>query len=289
MSRLTTEEIKIFKRQGYLIKRGILDPKLMARARERKWAGAPPRMKKDDPTTWIGPWRPEEETTDGPGDAGGNYRKGFGWKYREPASEKWLVDMIAKSPVIFGWAEQLLGKGEVVIPDKRDGPSGVRGIYCVLPSGHLPKKPTICHCDVGPDHLHSTANKTLFAPGLGVVGLIEDIPPHGGAFTVWPETHRNIYQLFLSTEGLERNEAYKKRIIEFNDDLHVEGFGKAGDVLLWHRLLAHTAGQNRSEKLQLREAVLADYDKIDPLDSPDLVSYQDMWCQWSEEVRVTAS
>ena len=65
----------------------------------------------------------------------------------------------------------------------------------------------------------------------------------------------------------------------------MEGFGKAGDVLLWHRLLAHTAGHNRSEKLQLREAVLSDYSKIDPLDSPDLVSYQDMWCQWSEEVR----
>jgi len=276
MSRLTTEEIKIFKRQGYLIKRGILDPKLMARARECKWAGAPPRMKKDDPTTWIGPFREDEDTG---GDAGKNSRNGCMWKYREPASEGWLVGMIPQNPVIFGWAEQLLGKGEVVIPDS------VRGIYCRLPEGHLPKKPTICHCDVGPDHLHSTANKALFAPGLGVVGLIEDIPPHGGAFTVWPETHRNIYQLFLSIEGLERNEAYKKRIIEFNDDLHVEGFGKAGDVLLWHRLLAHTAGQNRSEKLQLREAVLADYDKIDPLDSPDLVSYQDMWCQWSDEVR----
>ena len=285
MSRLTTEEIQTFKRQGYLIKRGILDPELMARARERKWAGAPPRMKKDDPTTWPGPWRPEEELQE----ASDNCRQGFTWKYREPASEEWLVGMIATNPVIFGWAEQLLGEGEVVTPERRDGPSGVRGIYCRLPSGHLPEKPTICHCDVGPDRLHSTPHEILFAVGLGVVGLIEDIPPHGGAFTVWPGTHRIIYDLFLSIEGLERNEAYKKRIIEFNDDLHVEGFGKAGDVLLWHRLLAHTAGHNRSEKIQLREAVLCDYKKIESLDSPDLVSYQDMWCQWSEEVRATAS
>ena len=282
MSRLTTEEIQVFKRQGYLIKRGILDPELMARARERKWAGAPPRMKKDDPTTWLGPWRPEEENSDG-----SNLRNGFAWLYRETSREKWMVDMVTQNPVIFGWAEQLLGKGEV--SGDRGGRPGVRGTYCILPSGHLPEKPTICHCDVPPARLPSIDNKTLFAPGLGVVGLIEDIPPHGGAFTVWPGTHRNIYKLFLSTEGPERAEAYKKRKIEFNDDLHVEGFGKAGDVLLWHRLLAHTAGQNRSKKLQLREAVLADYDKIDPLDSPDLVSYQDMWCQWSEEVRVTAS
>ena len=286
MSKLTTEEIQTFKRQGYLIKRGILDPELMARARERKWAGAPPRMKKDDPTTWLGPWRPEEETG---GDGGQNSRNAFTWKYREPASEEWLVGRIAKNPVISGWAEQLLGKGEVVIPDKRDGPSGTRGIYCRLPAGHLPEKPTICHCDVGPDHLHSTANEILFAPGLGVVGLIEDIPPHGGAFMVWPGTHQTIYNLFLSIEGLERNEAYKKRIIEFNEDHHVEGFGKAGDVLLWHRLLAHAAGHNRSKKIQLREAVLCDYKKYEELDSPDLVSYRDMWCQWSEEVSLKAS
>ena len=285
MSKLTNEEIQAFKRQGFLIKRGILDPELMARAREAKWAGAPPRLKKEDPTTWLGPWLPEEETSD----AEQNCRTGFTWKYRVPASEKWLVGMMATNPVIFGWAEQLLGKGEVVTPDKRDGPSGTRGIYCRLPAGHLPEEPTICHCDVGPDHLHSTANKTLFAPGLGVVGLIEDIPPHGGAFTVWPGTHQTIYNLFLSIEGLERNEAYKKRIIEFNEDHHVEGFGKAGDVLLWHRLLAHAAGHNRSKKLQLREAVLCDYKKYEELDSPDLVSYRDMWCQWSEEVSLTAS
>ena len=278
MSRLTTEEIQTFKRQGYLIKRGILDPELMARARERKWAGAPPRMKKDDPTTWPGPWRPEEERPD-PSD---NFCLGFTWKYHEPGSEDWLVGMIATNLVIFGWAEQLLGEGEVVTPER------VRGIYCQLPQGHLPEEPTICHCDVGPDHLHSTSHEVLFASGLGVVGLIEDIPPHGGAFTVWPGTHRVIYKLFLSIEGLERNEAYKKRIIEINDALHVEGFGKAGDVLLWHRLLAHTAGHNRSEKIQLSEAVLCDYKKIEKLDSPDLVSYQDMWCQWSEEVHAVA-
>ena len=62
MNRLSPEEINFFKREGYLIKKGVLDPDLMARARECKWAGAPDRMKPDDPTTWIGPWRPDEET-----------------------------------------------------------------------------------------------------------------------------------------------------------------------------------------------------------------------------------
>ena len=61
MDPLTRDEIRFFKREGYLIKRGVLDPELMARARERKWEGAPARMQKDDPTTWFGPFRPDEE------------------------------------------------------------------------------------------------------------------------------------------------------------------------------------------------------------------------------------
>ena len=35
----TRDEIRFFKREGYLIKRGALDQELIARDRERKWAG----------------------------------------------------------------------------------------------------------------------------------------------------------------------------------------------------------------------------------------------------------
>ena len=55
MDALTPDEIRFFKREGYLIKRGVLDPELMARARERKWEGAPARMKRDDPGSEASP------------------------------------------------------------------------------------------------------------------------------------------------------------------------------------------------------------------------------------------
>ena len=98
MNPLTNDEIRFFKREGYLVKRGVLAPELMARARERKWAGAPARMKRDDPTTWCGPFPPDEEQ----GEASENCRIGFTWKYREPAREPWIVAMLATNPVIFG-------------------------------------------------------------------------------------------------------------------------------------------------------------------------------------------
>ena len=112
-----------------------------------------------------------------------------------PASEPWIVAMLAANPVILGWAEQLLGRGEIEVPER------IRGIYCQLPKGDLPPRPTVCHCDVTPDRLHSTPLAELLAPGLGAVGLIADIPPARGAFTVWPGTHRLIHDLAAAHRG----------------------------------------------------------------------------------------
>ncbi|MDP6752027.1 MAG: phytanoyl-CoA dioxygenase family protein, partial [Candidatus Poribacteria bacterium] len=165
-------------------------------------------------------------------------------------------------------------------------PERVRGIYCRLPMGEAAEQPLVCHCDVGPDSLHETPFARLLKPGIGAVGLIALIPPQGGAFTVWLGTHKIIYDLMIRTEGLARNQAYKQQIIDFNSHHHVEGWGQAGDVLLWHRLLAHTAGWNRSETLQLREAVLCDYAPREAEEAK--TSYQDMWEDWSDEVRAAS-
>ena len=190
--------------------------------------------------------------------------------------------MLATDPTIWGWVEQFLGEGVVNL---RLNPERIRGIYCRLPMGDLPEKPTVCHCDVRPDKLDTSQWRDyLLQPGMGVGGLIAPIPPHGGAFTVWPGTHRIMYDLLASTEGQERVDAYKARIIEFNDDPRVEGHGEAGDILLWHRLMAHTAGWNRSEQIQLREAVLTDYNKEPNEELAAGRPHKASWREGSEEL-----
>ena len=68
MVRLSNEDILFFKREGYLVKRKVLDPDLMAQARNRLWEGAPP---------FHGPLYP--------GDLGGSHQKGRGMRrYDEP-------------------------------------------------------------------------------------------------------------------------------------------------------------------------------------------------------------
>ena len=144
------------------MKRNVLNPELMERARARLWDGAPEGRRRDDPETWIGPFTPEEENVDKD-----NNRRGFRWNFREPGGEAWMVQLLATDPNVWGMAEQLLGEGNLVQPDR------VRGIYCTLPYGDVPKKSIGCHVDAHPFH-------------LGAVGYIDDVPPEGGGFTSGP-------------------------------------------------------------------------------------------------------
>ena len=150
---LSEDEIRFFKANGYLIKRGVLDPGLMARARDRLWEGAPASMKRADPDSWVGPIQAKEESEDPL-----NRRKGFRWQFREPGSESFMIRLLATDPNVWEFAEDLLGKGQL------QKPKGIRGIYCTLPSGD-PDPGTLvggCHVDAHPFH-------------LGVVGYSEKV------------------------------------------------------------------------------------------------------------------
>lgn len=275
MNRLTEDEIRFFKREGYLFKRGVMDPELMGRARDRIWEGAPARMKRDDPSTWMGPFRPDEED-EGPE----NRCKGHMWKYRDPCAEEWILRMSVADARIWSWTEQLLGPGEVRPPER------IRGIYCRLPMTEEPEEPLGCHCDAfNPEKVGEVPPETILKPRLGLIGLIAPIPPSGGAFTVWPKTHRLVYDVFKNYEGPERKDVYDKHIKEFNTQTPVESHGEAGDILFWHSLLAHAAGNNRSKEIQLREAMLADFNKLENEELESQRPHDDMWREWSEETR----
>ena len=52
---LTADQIAQFKRDGFLVLEGVLDPELCLRARDEMWEVIQthlPRMKRDDPSTW---------------------------------------------------------------------------------------------------------------------------------------------------------------------------------------------------------------------------------------------
>lgn len=257
MVKLSAEEILFFKQNGYLIKHQVLDSDLMAKARDRMWDYAPSRLKPDNPKSWIGPYRPEEEF-------GNDIRKGFSWKIREPGKEAWMVRMLATDASIWGMAEQLLGRDTLQIPDR------IRGIYCVLPEGDSPERPTTCHVDGHPFH-------------LGIVGYIDNVAPGGGGFTVWPSSHRTFYYDFHSQYIKEPKPSHERNVIHFNKQVHVECHGGPGDIVFWHHRIGHSVGHNRSK--QIRKAVLYDFKKKNLDKMLEEPPCENMWRDWSKEIR----
>ena len=298
--KLTEDQLAFFKENGYLILPKVLDLELCKEAQDRLWSTLPKgsKLKKEDPSTHIGPF----EETDIQEDVT-NLRIGFKWQVRFVGTDKLIIDLVF-SDTLKDIAEQLLGKESLVIPkvggstmgsygaawpggpvDPALGNEGARGIYATLPYGNKPREPDFCHTDGHPFN-------------LSLVGLIDDVPPEGGAFKIWPGSHKRLYKTFQmqydqpripyyehmpSFKGLIQSPEYEKEIkLIMKDTLPIDCWGSSGDVVLWHHRLAHMAGHNYSDKI--RQAVLCDFIKKDLDISRTLPPQENMWQDWSKEL-----
>lgn len=244
---LTVEQVEFFRDKGYLVLRDVLDPALMAQTRDAWWDAAPPELRRDDPESWLDAF-PDSH---------------FTWKYRDRSRESWMVELLFGNPKLQAVAKQLLG------PDLKT-PERIRGIYCVFPDTDSTPRAARFHVDAHAFH-------------LGVVGYIDDVPPDGGGFTIWPGSHKHFYHAFktaytfnpLAEEGEFQNTDTYREVLQIDP---VYTFGSAGDVVLWHHRMGHGAGHNRSR--QVRQAVLYDFCRADLDDIQDEPPPADMWRHW---------
>ena len=296
---LNAEQIAFFKTNGYLLVPGAMDQDLCATVRDLMWSALPEgsHLERADATSHVGPFPDEERVDDSL-----HVRDGYRWLNRSLGVTPEVVALIY-SPAICAMAEQLLGAPlrQAVVggtpmgsrgpawpggpTDPALGTEGARGVYCTLPYGDRPREADACHTDGHPFQ-------------LGVVGLIDDTPRDGGAFKIWPGSHRRLYDTFKlrydqpripyydhlpAFKGIVHTDEYLRGIEELNGAPSVECWGKAGDIVFWHHRLAHMAGHNHSSVI--RQAVLADFWR------PELDEYrtwpvsEDMWKEWSGAVQ----
>lgn len=258
MTHLSPDDIDFFRDNGYIIKRNVLNPELMAQARESLWENALHELDRDDPSTWIGPferWSDDEN----------NVRHGFTWKYRAQGQEEFMLQLLPKDPSVWAMAQQLLGDGAIQEPER------ALGIYCMMPEGKLPEHPYHCHIDQHAFH-------------LGVVAYIDDVDLDGGGFNVWPGSHKKFYYACKTQYQPTRDEPEPNTQVEAVTEQVLQGervdcHGKAGDVIFWHHRLGHSAGHNRSWRI--RQAVLYDYKRKDLGAQIDTLPQEDMWTDWN--------
>lgn len=300
---LSAEQMAFFKRNGYLIVRAAMDVELCKEAQDLMWSGLPEEsaLRRNDPTTHPGPFSERDHQADTV-----HLRDGYRWQQRQCGTTQLLINLVYNERLC-GFAEQLLGKGTLQEPvvggtpmgtfgaawpdgpvDPARGTQGVRGIYATLPYGEKAREPDQCHTDGHPFN-------------LGIVGLINDVPPDGGAFKVWPESHRRLYPTFQlsydqpripyyehlpSYKGIAHTQEYLDQIQALEADTQaVDCHGSIGDVVFWHHRTAHMAGHNYSDVI--RQAVLFDFSKTDLDEARTRPPEDDMWLDWSDELRAS--
>ena len=302
---LTQEQLSFFKHNGYLIVRGALDQTGCAKARDLLWDSLPANttVVRDDPTTHVGPFVQTDRNLDSK-----NVRDGYRWQVRHIGTHTHLIELVFSEPMQ-AIAQCLLG-AQSLRPPRIDGSvmgtqgaawpdgpvdpaldnDGVRGIYCTLPYGAKAREPDSAHTDGHPFN-------------FGVVGFINDVPPDGGGFKVWPGSHRRLYPTFAmrydqpripyyahlpSHKGIMHSQSYLAELSRLQADTHaVDCHGRCGDVVFWHHRLAHMAGHNYTDVI--RQAVLYDFCKTD-LDQRRMDPAQgDMWWDWSDALQAAGT
>jgi len=297
---LSAEQISFFKANGYLLVPGSLDLQGCSELQDRMWGSLPYSTSLDRKAkeTLVGPFA-EDLVTSEPT----HYREGYRWLNRSLGVEEISIELIY-SESICSMAQQLIGgtPRQLVVngkpmgaegaawpggpTDPALGTEGARGVYFTLPYGDKPREPDLCHTDGHPFQ-------------LGVVGLIADTPENGGAFKVWPGSHKRLFGTFKHRydqpripyydhlpgfKGISHSEEYLQEINKLNEEVEpIECWGNKGDLVFWHHRTAHMAGHNYSDTI--RQAILADFwnEQLDEYRSKPVSS--EMWEDWSEEVR----
>ena len=206
---LSPGEVASFKRDGVLVRRGCIPNAHCAAVRDQLWAAEHHHLRRDQPESWIGgdhqAWpagssEAARAETDSP-ESWDDTRMPFFWGYRAFGNQEPLISL-ARGTEAWRIASQLLGDGQVIEPRVgapwwRDrvgdvhqwSPERARGVLWNLPRAPGAVRTDICanpapggpHADALPFH-------------VGMTAYMDDVPPGGGGFTVWPTSHVQLYQ-----------------------------------------------------------------------------------------------
>jgi len=89
------------------------------------------------------------------------------------------------------------------------------------------------------------------------VFYLADVNPYGGPFMYWPGSHLDSWEYFkespkdyMSQGDLSQDQIFER--ITHRASREVQSFsGKAGDLMLWHSLILHSASVNKSNSARL--------------------------------------
>ena len=95
MEPLSKTELAHFKREGYVIRRGALQPELLAAARDRLWASnTSATLRRGEPASYVGGFSEADQDCDR---SGLNDRSSqYGWRCRSLSGDECMIDLLPR-------------------------------------------------------------------------------------------------------------------------------------------------------------------------------------------------
>ena len=253
-------EARFFIDNGFLVKRELVDAAALGEAMDRVWAhfgervpmaDDAPAVDRQQPDSWRSPEWGEMPPADTSGAFEGRQRvvySGTTVKLHELGAASFLKRLVPNHPAVRSVAEALLG------PDLRPS-TRTRGVYAIFPS----KSPAVGR--LGP-HTDQVCQQ------LNVCVYLDDVPPRSGGFTVYPGSHRIMFQAHETEANWSPHTGYRDAIRKVAKEIRpVEFAGPAGTVIFWHGRTVHSSGIHTGDRI--RWAVFADFTQNRETLSPD--------------------
>ena len=253
-------EIDFFKETGFLFKRNLIERSAVADTLDQAWQSlfemVPPadretwELKRDDPSSWRAPQWSTLPPADTSGPFEGRQRTavhGRTVKMHEIGNQQYLLDLVPNNPRIRAIARRLLA-------DNLKASERTRGVYALFPSARLSSdemEQRLSGASLGP-HTDRVCQQ------LNVCVYLDDVPPRSGGFTVYPGSHRIMFQAHRYEANWSPTDSFNDAMREVvNTITPVEFAGEQGDVVFWHGRTVHSAGVHIGDSI--RWAVFADF------------------------------
>jgi hypothetical protein len=236
---ISTAQRKQFIEDGYVVVSGLIPDEVVTAARNVLWQAID--SDPNDPLTW----RPEDS------------RKAYAY-HQEMA--------ICRTSAIEDAAEELVGPNFLrgvgyspVLENKGENP---------IFNGYIPvlNFPTPGPKEWTPPqafHIDGLHTSTLWPQKLFLIVLtyLSDTVVYGGATTIRPGSHRQIFTYWIESGEAPTGDTALLPDITFRDPIPLPG--RAGDVIFMHYLLAHAGSRNHSEQIRfaLNTNILPDPNK----------------------------
>ena len=257
---LTSTEIDFFVEHGYLVKRQIVEEQhLKQDALEFAWSyllenlpydpDTSWRISRENTASWFTPkWR-RMPPADDHGFYEGRQRINYGGqtiKLHDIGHKQVFLELLPNHVNVRHIAAHLLSA------DLRES-TRTRGVYALLPKRRTSeeKMEYVRTRALGP-HTDRVCQQ------LNVCTYLDSVPPRGGGFTVYPGSHKIMFQAHETESNWSPTPEFRDAIAHVRETITpVEFAGEAGDVIFWHGRTVHSSGVHLASNI--RWALFGDF------------------------------